>query len=422
MHRLRRWLRRDETRSPDEEVGPSTLPPIPSLVLSSPEPRSWQPAPQGQSAFLSLSSDLRFEILRQAFGRLTIHIDFRFRPPLYTEETAGGVKPAHGGYPPCYRPKPFTRLPALPSNLRGWKWYSCVCHRNLPGSPGHKFNYPPWIDGCLAGDPPCDAWPELMAERCQVGAKGILLSCKQGYMDATDVLYSTDTFFVESEPLIDALLRQYIVPSAPILTGPDIRRVTLLDMKWNFTLFGSHDGSDETESRSRFRENLDLIPRAFPCLRRLHIALNGVMYVDREWPGECLDKIRAVLLDPLLESSKQVRGLQDFNISVERCLFVAFCGMTYNERENDESRKRLVKGEIAKNILDWKIWYPFEVEIEERGRTGEGYWIYCGPLNEKRSHGCSGFAQATFDFLHSDFIDNREQRSKEAACFNLIKG
>ena len=185
MRCLRELVRRHKTRK-EESQASSEPPPLPSL----PRPPDVHPAardvsPQDQSLFFRLPTELRMKILHTAFGDRTIHIDFRFRPPLHTYETSGGHEPVHGGYPPLaeYFPSPRKWEPK-PRGAPAWRWWSCVCHSSMPHDYKdwrYYYQFPVWYDSCLEGGfRSCWYWPSTDPERCQVGIMGYLLSCKRG--------------------------------------------------------------------------------------------------------------------------------------------------------------------------------------------------------------------------------------------------
>lgn len=178
MRSLRSWTRkyRDKRKaSKDAASSSSHQPPLPSLPAPSDLPLAPPKVqPQAQSPFFRLPAELRYRILREAFGNRTVHVDLAFRPPLFNHETSGGRGPLHGDYPPqAYFPGPR-------GGASAWRWYSCVCHLNAPpGVP--EIEVPLFFDECLRGmGRTCHLWPGSLPDKCQVGITGLLLSCKQG--------------------------------------------------------------------------------------------------------------------------------------------------------------------------------------------------------------------------------------------------
>lgn len=173
MRRFRQFIRSKTHKKDSKE--PEEDPPLPSLPLTTThDPGTWRPTSQTQG-FFALPYDLRYQILKMAFGGRTVHIDLRLRPPLLDFESSGGRSPGHAGYPPL-----FDSDSRSDPNHRGqgvaWRWFQCVCHRDPPG-----VYHPDEVcrDTCLTGQALCQghswAW-----DACRLGAMGFILCCKQG--------------------------------------------------------------------------------------------------------------------------------------------------------------------------------------------------------------------------------------------------
>jgi hypothetical protein len=120
--------------------------------------------------------ELRQQILREAFGDRTIHVDLRFRPPLHALGNNFTTSPGH---PPLAR---LPEIPPSPPSADGaWRWFSCLCRRDPPPhSPNYNLLGPP-DDGCLSGGGSsyCSLWPGTEPSKCRIGAIGFLLTCRQ---------------------------------------------------------------------------------------------------------------------------------------------------------------------------------------------------------------------------------------------------
>jgi hypothetical protein len=162
------------------------LPPLPSLPPTrEANLEEWQPTRQIQSPFFRLPPELRQMILHAAFGDRTIHMDLRFRPPLFAPQTGdkGGPDPVHGGFPPLVDSHEGA-IPSLVWHPRAdavmaWRWYSCLCHRNPPEARGTPLWQQPCLDRCLYGQGSCSSFPGEFPAKCMVGVMGFLLSCKR---------------------------------------------------------------------------------------------------------------------------------------------------------------------------------------------------------------------------------------------------
>ncbi|EUC40275.1 hypothetical protein COCMIDRAFT_109253 [Bipolaris oryzae ATCC 44560] len=124
--------------------------------------------------FFQLPGDIRTMILTMAFGGRTLHVDIVRRD-------------------------------------EAWRWRGAVCHRNLAGTQSSmRYGWHgPWIDYYMWNDCGCKETPP---EECKIGIMGFLLSCKQGYTEGINFLYSTNTIDIQSTPLL-LHLPQIILPN-----------------------------------------------------------------------------------------------------------------------------------------------------------------------------------------------------------------
>jgi hypothetical protein len=144
-----------------------------------------------------------------------------------------------------------------------------------------------------------------------VGAMGWLLSCRQAYAEGIDVLYSTNTFFIEG----DALLSNLVCPDPALGTSrhlilPErLGRITSLELRWRLVLFGDtwrpYRGREHNaaEDRALLAADLRHLCDPFPNLRKLVLSFGDPLYNDdRVRPRDTLDEIERVLLRPLADA------------------------------------------------------------------------------------------------------------------------
>ncbi|ENH63885.1 hypothetical protein FOC1_g10008027 [Fusarium oxysporum f. sp. cubense race 1] len=210
-------------------------------------------------AYYKLPPDVRRYILILTLGNRRLHMDFSY------------------DYPDIQRVVDDTK----PSS---WLWWGSVCHRLPPdldvsrtGPMTHGGPDGPWADTCRVGDARhCGSWPGSFPAKCRIGTMGWLLSCRQNYAEAIDILYSTNTIIMSNEAMITHL-PQLLLPQR-------LASITSLEISWNL--------------KSRYESGL-WIPAATPSLfisRALQAA--WAMLGPNAWPAISLhlDNLARVML------------------------------------------------------------------------------------------------------------------------------
>lgn len=406
MPDLREFLRKHKKKI-DTLILPPPIPIIPPAISQD----SWQPTdPQTSSPFFALFPfEIRHQILRYAFGDRAIHIDLRLRcdsprsfrgwlPWKSSLQSDSSQEPqrhgrdpgkTHDGAKAEKNPEFYLKYYGRPT----WKWYSCICHNILPHDLSSSFSYVDDMileshigDSCLDGRANCSGSD---AAGCHLGAVGFLRSCKRGYAELFEMLYTTNAVILEAREMIIGLMRQYaLVPGAPRLIGPGLEMVTVLTLSMKHcTLWGP--GSDrgdsfDAEQRREFSEVLELLPRAFPRLTKLEVRLGQTMYmIEAPRPRSNLAEVEDILLEPLLKMGKSLDALKDFSIAVPAGVWAEFreflCGEIVSPPIGQYYLGGPVKSEETGFTWEWKprIWYPFTAEAQRHaGRLGNaGFWM-----------------------------------------------
>jgi hypothetical protein len=142
-----------------------------------------------------------------------------------------------------------------------------------------------------------------------------LTPCKS-YVQGINVLYATNTFFIESQALLDAL---FSPPRTHHLIPPQhLESITALELTWDLVLFGLLPGP----TRDRRLENASARRRAadrakvlqlrnmgawFPNVRSLIVSFSEDLYRDAtKQPILALEEIDRVLLRPLAEMAARL--------------------------------------------------------------------------------------------------------------------
>ena len=139
--------------------------------------------------FSRLPAEIRRQILIHAFGDQTIHMELRFGYPYNLEDKCGRsrsharLQTQNGGND--------TDVLSGPGNEKGWRWFSCLCHRFPPAGNEHlrfgrRRNWPsstfgdPGSDFCMKGmSIECKKYPGEWPVKCQIGISGFLRTSKQ---------------------------------------------------------------------------------------------------------------------------------------------------------------------------------------------------------------------------------------------------
>ena len=317
-----------------ENIKPVETPPLPFLPAQRPRPLT--PAGPSQNlvatlgALATLPTELRRLVLIAAFGERTLHLDLRLAHPRREDYPASLRKRAqheHG----LGAVAAFSDYDAP----LAWHWHSCQCHRQFrPGSvwerrimarPGRLTTYTcPHGDRCLHGEAMCCVmWPG----NCTVGVMGWLLACRQAYVEGIDVLYSTNTFFMESTALFDVLFcagpRR---ASQPLLLPQRLASITSLELRWDVLLWGwryhqpghprSHIFADK--GRAQVAAYLSHLGDVFPNVRTLVLSFTDGLYSDfQARPARVLDEIDRLLLRPIADAVARLPQAQRQHVVVE---------------------------------------------------------------------------------------------------------
>ncbi|KAK4462925.1 hypothetical protein QBC42DRAFT_72773 [Cladorrhinum samala] len=406
MPDLREFLKKHKQRRIDTLVVP---PPIPSIPPAVPQD-SWQPTnPQTSSSFFALLPfEIRHQILREAFGDRTVHIDLRVRcaspksskawlPWKISLQSDSSQEPQrHGRHPgKTYNRYQAERNPEFYFKDHGrptWKWYSCICHNVVPPDLASSFSYEDDMilesdlgDSCLGGRANCSGSD---AAECHLGAMGFLRSCKRGYTELSEILYATNAIILDGKEMIIGLMRQYaLVPGAPRLIGPGLATVTALTLSMKHCiLWGPESGFDrfDAEERREFSEALELLPRAFPRLAKLEVRFSHRMYyIETPRPGVNIAEVKEILLEPLLKMGKRLDALQNFSVSVPAGVWAQFREIVHGETIFPPIGRYYWGAQVKSEETGFKsertprIWYPFDHEAQQyAGRLGNGgFWV-----------------------------------------------
>ncbi|KAK0652762.1 hypothetical protein B0T16DRAFT_406768 [Cercophora newfieldiana] len=344
-----KWMRkRLDSKPPDKGglVNEPRSPPLPFL----PTPRlrrltagQWQSKDSVQlemesyGLFGKLPLELRREILTEAFGGQTLHMDLSHKHPLVrlqpSEEESQSPPHQHRH---CGLE---SELVCDTSQAKRWEWFSCVCHRRPGYSEAEKeqrlqamkgaLTVEPCDDECLEGSESMCACPSgASTAACFVGVMGWLLSCRQAYTDGVDVLYGTNTFHLSSLELQLNLPR--LVPAH------HLARITSLQLLWKLNEVQPRSKNKQQPPRKDHARALwegegpdnnnplhllcGSIPQTFPNLQSLYISfqcwLNPPSTANKGVNDDVISEVESIFLGPV-EDMMRACGSNNHNGKLE---------------------------------------------------------------------------------------------------------
>ncbi|RBR07602.1 hypothetical protein FVER53590_12741 [Fusarium verticillioides] len=292
------------------------------------EPGLPKPKPAFQHcAYYKLPPDVRRYILILAFGNRRLHMDFSYDYPDMSSDLIQPLDKNHCGIvmENMYGDKLRVVDDTKP---RSWIWWGSVCHRLPPdidlsrtGPMTHGGPDGPWADTCRVGEARhCDSWPGSFPAKCRIGAMGWLLSCRQNYAEAIDMLYSKNTIIMANEAMITHL-PQLLLPQR-------LASITSLEISWKL----------KSRDKNEFRNVIDeadlknlcgTISTQFPQLRRLYLSLEPLLrHLRSRWGSDAWPTI-SVHLDNL---ARMMPSLAEHAVSLPD---IPFDSIFYDARKTD---------------------------------------------------------------------------------------
>ncbi|KAK2594659.1 hypothetical protein QQS21_007635 [Conoideocrella luteorostrata] len=352
----------------------------------------------GSPFFERLPREVRQYILILAFGGRIVHMDLSFVHPVASREPGARPLSSHAGInaddvhsfvPP--RVNWDTRRP------KSWQWWSSVCHRPLPehlSSPIDRLRggaAQPGDDHCRYGAPHnCKLWPGVYPSKCQIGAMGWLLSCRQAYMEGIHALYKTNTIHMSGQILLSHL-PQFLLPQR-------LSEISSIVITCPLKLHRSSNSQVVSEV-SHLESLLAMLSSDFHNLARLHLALTA----DRVVVDPPSLQVVLKVIDEFVKRHKP--SLDQFTVSPSRSLFTPLYEATQLaiiERMN-VPKLSCIPIEIWRNLDGSHILtevgsvdeplatrfsspYPKPPHATSRsigGTVGEGYWIVQGDIDDE---------------------------------------
>ncbi|KAF4948693.1 hypothetical protein FGADI_9468 [Fusarium gaditjirri] len=288
-------------------------------ILPNPRPHSLTPSPSTEALsqsrqdtpfFQILPHEIRRQILIEAFGGRTVHMDLTYNhPPMPGNEDVHAMNQEW-------------RLGLDKTRPKSWYWRGCTCHRGPP--PGSIF----FRKGSYSTTAVAD-------DDCCMGLANC--SCRQSYVEGIEILYSTNTIHISSATLL-ANLPAYIVPQR-------LSTITALEIAW-FIDSDYHSGKNVAREKD-LHTILLILDNHFPSLKTLNLALK--LGLPKNAPAQ-LEHLFGIL-DGFFIRHLSDRMREPFAVSIS---YVAYKGF-----EDEIVRAQGHKG----NVFHWQIWRFFGGDV-----------------------------------------------------------
>ncbi|KFY36953.1 hypothetical protein V494_04920 [Pseudogymnoascus sp. VKM F-4513 (FW-928)] len=368
-----------ESKSPTltkYDLLPFLPPKRPSILTPSPSRDDLASPGVNYGLFQKLPYEIRRQILIEAFGERTLHVDLSHNHPLVRKSKLQTAK--H-----CDLGSNLVRDTELPMD---WQWFGCVCHRPAEWPDGSTARHslqidPEWgferamsrpgEDNCLIGGDNhlTECGPvagEDQPSTCFIGVMGWLLTCRQAYADGIDVLFTTNIFHITGHELIRHLPR--------MLLPQRLRGVRSLEMLWlsrfwqpnepNF-MFPLHDlWADPTTTDSELHALCQMVLESFPNVHQLSISLECIISPPEEL-GEPIPIVERVVLGPIEDMLRVLGTGREYKVYIQMVVWDGLLGR-HMDLYGPELR-------VEKNgIMEGRFWKVLDPDNEL------GYWICSG--------------------------------------------
>lgn len=307
------------------------------------------------TTFLTLPYELRYQIyLLVLADRQGLHVDMRYAQ---ASHASGRPHTTEGAY----------------FHEERWAWRSSTCHRDPDVHPA--------FDQCGLSRPPptaCHLHPETT---CSIGADvmGLLLTCRQVYREAVEVLYGRNTFYMNTGATVLYTERLLVPESAAMVTS------LVFTITTNTVSVFAQEQLKLKPGWEAYETIMGRIPVAFPGLRKLQIIALAARRAGVDWmrqtnnipdiieaPPEdrtANEAVKEKLLGYMDDTVMAYRGqLRESSLVLEKDVFDRYVGGDYAAAERTES------GE------DWsQFWRKLPLERNEldsdKPEARCGYWI-----------------------------------------------
>ncbi|EEY18486.1 conserved hypothetical protein [Verticillium alfalfae VaMs.102] len=322
--------------------------------------------PQPSSAISPLTFAARYSCTH--FGAQTIHIDL-----VYDRPRIQGKAPSTHAHRHRRAPRPtLAQRKAAPAmhalRSKRWRWYSCVCHSDLPcGTQSWSRFAEPCDDACSDFGSCCSEWPGEAPSKCSIGIMGWLLTCRQAYTEGLDVLWGTNTLRVE-----DMVILRH---AQDLFLAHRWAKLPHLELRWAFSVFWVWPASFQTDplqlyaDHAGFHSLLDHLPLVLGSLQTLYISFEGT----GKWhPGRPPETVLEKVLAPVEAMLRQLPAT-----TLRECT-VALPSSAYQVARNEAVLAGCTVGYYCRRQKE-RYWRALPEPTA--GLKLKGYWVQLGKID-----------------------------------------
>ncbi|KAF6803419.1 hypothetical protein CMUS01_15093, partial [Colletotrichum musicola] len=318
------------------------------------------PSPHAYGLFHRVPVEVRRQVLVEAFGKQTIHIDLIHGRP--RDNPRGSPNKEHRLRRAPRAPQKLTSGPALhklkPRPKKEWRWYSCVCHADLPsGTKSWSRFAEPCDDSCQGAD----NWRGLSLFRLL----NLLISkFLDSYVEGMDVLWGTNTFRVQDMVILRNAQQLFLAHRWASIPRLEIQ-CSFSPHEWMLPAFdGEPVDPLPYSTRPSFHDLMKHLPPVLNNLRTLHLSL--ISTAARPFPSS---DAASALVDLLKPAENMLRQLPS---TIIECTVAVPSSLYRASRDEAIAEGRRVVEHFCRRQRE-RHWRKLD------GPTGiDGYWVQLG--------------------------------------------
>ena len=213
------------------------------------------------------------------------------------------------------------------------------------------------------------------------------------YTEAVEVLYGTNTFHISNNPTLLRLLPELLLPQ---------RREAIRSVELKYDFFRIYSPIDPPMTAAAqeacharlkaFCSMIDAVPKAFPCLRQLHVSPRFEWFHYRMDREDCVARWKADVFPHLAAIVSQLDALEECVVTVGYLVAEALVSEALIEGRPWCHKQYRGVGRLETDDGDgqweYRAWMPVSKCVEgvegqavaEEEGTGKGFWTVMGEM------------------------------------------